>query len=166
MLSIAAFGPVSATAFRPAGAYSLAFVGPNKPSVGAPAAAARCMSPESLPTNKLDRDRNAAISGRLRRPIRSIASGNSANTLVAIAASASPGPAITAGTAPGICVSARPRYRAPNPSAGQTFGIQLAVGASTMTGLPAGSNEPARDASSVENQTTGSGTGSRHNNRA
>ena len=48
---------------RPAGEYSLAGVGPNSPRVGAPAAAARCIRPESLPTNSATRARQAATSG-------------------------------------------------------------------------------------------------------
>ena len=91
----------TAAALTPAGAYSSAGVGPNRPSVGAPAAAARCIRPESLPTNSAHRARQAATSGRLSRPTRSIASGRAASSSSAIARSVSPGPANTTGTAPG-----------------------------------------------------------------
>ena len=124
----------AAAAHLPAGPYSPAFVGPNKPNVGAPEAAARCIRPESLPTNRSDRATKAAISGRLNRPIKSIAFGKASWIGLAIAASASPGPATTAGTAPGIWAAARRWKRATNRSAGQTFGCQLAVGARMMTG--------------------------------
>ena len=62
----------TAAARGPAGAYSCAGVGPNRPSVGAPAAAARCIRPESLPTNSAHRARHAAASGSVSLPTRSI----------------------------------------------------------------------------------------------
>lgn len=76
-------------------------------------AAAVCINPESLLTNSAVRDRNAAISGRLNRPIRSIAPGSASSTGRAMAFSLSPGPATIAGTAPDSGPSTRHRNKAP-----------------------------------------------------
>ena len=77
-------GASTAAARRPDGPYSLAGVGPNRPSVGVPAAAARCISPESLPTNKAQRAKQADASGKDSRPVRSTASARAASTGAAI----------------------------------------------------------------------------------
>jgi hypothetical protein len=143
------------------GAYSATGVGPNRPSVGAPAAAARCISPESLPTYSAARARHAAASGRLRQPARSMASGRAARSGAAIARSASPGPASTAGMAPGRGPDRSAWNRAAKRSAGQVFGAQLAVGPRATTGASPGNSAAARARSAGAVQATGSGGGSR-----
>jgi hypothetical protein len=131
------------------------------PSVGAPAAAARCISPESLPTYSAARARHAAASGRLRQPARSMASGRAARSGAAIARSASPGPASTAGMAPGRGPDRSAWNRAAKRSAGQVFGAQLAVGPRATTGASPGNSAAARARSAGAVQATGSGGGSR-----
>lgn len=145
---------------RPAGAYSptLAFEAPNNPNVGHPAAAARCINPESFPTNTAHRCKHAAASGKLNLPVKSIAPGNPANTGAANPASCAPGPANTAIRAPSTSPANRVA-NATNRFAGQTFPVQFAVGPIAITGPPAGNNASAFTRSPSPVQATGTGGG-------
>ena len=71
--------PIAQRARRPAGTNCAARsrVAPHSPTVGVPAAAARCISPESLPTYSAQRRRHAVTSGNANCPVVSIASGSS-----------------------------------------------------------------------------------------
>ena len=121
-------GATAAAAWGPAGAYSVAGVGPKRPRVGVPAAAARCMRPESLPMKMVQRARQAEASGRVRRPVRSTASGRAWRRGAAMAASAGPGPAKMMGVAPGSGPVRRAWKRVAKRSPGQALPGQLAVG--------------------------------------
>ena len=150
---------------RPAGAYSptLAFEAPNNPNVGHPAAAARCINPESLPTNTAQRCKHAAASGKLNRPVKSIApptpdDANPANTGAANPASCAPGPANTAILPPPTAPANR-FAKSTNRAAGQTFPVQFAVGPIAITAPPAGNAASARARSTAPVHTTGTGGG-------
>ena len=73
-------GATTARAHGPQGAYSEARLRPNRPSVGIPLAAARCMRPESLPINSVHCPISAATCVTDSVPPVSSASGNCART--------------------------------------------------------------------------------------
>ena len=130
------------------------------PRVGVPAAADRCMRPESLLIARAHRSRQATTSGRVRSPQRSIALGSARISGSAPRRSRAPGPPKTTAFAPGRTPLARRWNSAAKRSAGHIFGAQLAVGQSATTGTPAGSSVSALARSAGPVQATGTGAGS------
>jgi hypothetical protein len=66
-------GVLTNRAFFPVGEYNLSSVGPNKPKVGIPVAADKCIKPESLPIKILDNENIAAV-GKIGWPTKLIGS--------------------------------------------------------------------------------------------
>ena len=55
------FGVLIKKAFLPVGEYNLSSVGPNKPKVGIPVAADKCIKPESFQIKIFDYENTAAV---------------------------------------------------------------------------------------------------------
>src|SRR5216683_3119722 len=151
----------------PQGAYCSLGLGPNKPRVGVPAAAAMCMSPVSLPINSAHRRSTATAVSRSSLPARSIrrsggiaaSSGSAYRCSCSAANTATRDPGSGPPAAVSRCASSAKR------SARHCLPRQFAAGPIAKTGTPGEISASAARSWCGAVHSRGLGGGSRPNNR-